>query len=320
VTSYSEAGVDIPAYTAMLERVRPLIAATHGPQVAAGVGPFAGTYALPNGAGHLAASADGVGTKTKVAVAYGAHRGIGHDLVNHCVNDVATAGATPLFLLDYFASGRLDPTVFEEVVAGLTEACRASGCALLGGETAEMPDVYALGDYDLAGFVVGHIPTGAPPRDPPRPGDLLVGLPSSGLHTNGFSLVRRVFEDVPLDTVFPELGRPLGEELLTPHRSYLAALRDLPWKGASHVTGGGLLENVPRALRDDLAAEIRLSSWEVPPIFRLIAARGRVDEDEMLATFNMGLGMVLVVGEPLPGYPVVGRVVVGGAGPRVRFA
>jgi phosphoribosylformylglycinamidine cyclo-ligase len=320
VTSYSEAGVDIPAYPAVLERVRPLIAATHGPQVAAGVGPFAGTYALPNGAGHLAASADGVGTKTKVAVAYGRHRGIGHDLVNHCVNDVATAGATPLFLLDYFASGRLDPTVFEEVVAGLAEACRASGCALLGGETAEMPDVYALGDYDLAGFVVGHVPAGAPPRDPPRPGDLLVGLPSSGLHTNGFSLVRRVFEDVPLDTVFPELGRPLGEELLAPHRSYLAALRDLPWKGASHVTGGGLVENVPRALPDDLAAEIRLGSWEEPAVFRLIAARGRVDEDEMLATFNMGLGMVLIVGEPLPGYPVVGRVVVGGAGPRVRFA
>jgi phosphoribosylformylglycinamidine cyclo-ligase len=320
VSRYAEAGVDIPAYTAMLERVRPLIAATHGPQVAAGVGPFAGTYALPNGAGHLAASADGVGTKTKVAVAYAKHRGIGHDLVNHCVNDVATAGATPLFLLDYFASGRLDPAVFEEIVAGLAEACRANGCALLGGETAEMPDVYALGDYDLAGFVVGHIPAGRPRREPPKAGDLLVGLPSSGLHTNGFSLVRRVFEGVPLDTTFPELGRPLGEELLTPHRSYLAALRDLPWKAASHVTGGGLVENVPRVLPDELAAEIRLSSWEVPAIFRLIASRGRVDEDEMLATFNMGLGMVLVVASPPPGCPVVGRVVSRGAGPAVRFA
>jgi phosphoribosylformylglycinamidine cyclo-ligase len=174
VTSYSGAGVDIPAYAVMLERVKPLIAATHGPQVATGVGPFAGTYALPDGAGHLAASADGVGTKTKVAVAYGTHRGIGHDLVNHCVNDVATAGAAPLFLLDYFASGRLDPAVFEEVVAGLAEACRASGCALLGGETAEMPDVYAPGDYDLAGFVVGHIPSSHRPACTPT------ASPSSG--------------------------------------------------------------------------------------------------------------------------------------------
>jgi phosphoribosylformylglycinamidine cyclo-ligase len=320
VSRYAEAGVDIPAYTTMLERVKPLIAATYGPEVATGVGPFAGLYALPNGAGHLAASVDGVGTKTKVAVAYGRHRGIGHDLVNHCVNDIATAGAAPLFLLDYFASGRLEAAVFEEVVAGLAEACRANGCALLGGETAEMPDVYALGDYDLAGFVVGHIPPGQPPREAPKTGDLLVGLPSSGLHTNGFSLARRVFEDVPLDTVFPELGRPLGEELLTPHRSYLAALRDLPWKGASHVTGGGLVENVPRCLPDRLAAEIRLGSWPVPPIFALVAARGQVDEDEMLATFNMGLGMVLVTSEPVSGYPVVGWVVEGGAGPRVRFA
>lgn len=315
--TYAEAGVDIPAYAAMLERVKPLIAGTQGAEVRTGIGPFAGLYAVPGGGGHLAASADGVGTKTKVAVAYGRHRGIGHDLVNHCLNDIATAGATPLFFLDYFASGRLEAAVFEEVVSGLAEACGDAGCALLGGETAEMPGVYALGDYDLAGFVVGHVPE-AFSREPPAAGDLLVGLPSSGLHTNGFSLVRRVFEDVSLDTVFPELGRPLGEELLEPHRSYLGELRRLPWKAAAHITGGGLVDNLPRVLPEGLAAEVDRSAWSVPPIFQLVMSHGRVDEDEMLSTFNMGLGMVLVTSEPVPGYPVVGGVVER-SGPRVSF-
>jgi phosphoribosylformylglycinamidine cyclo-ligase len=318
--TYAEAGVDIPAYTAMLDRVKPLIAATQDAGVVTGVGPFAGLYTLPEGGGYLAASADGVGTKTKVAIAYGRHRGIGHDLVNHCVNDIATAGAHPLFFLDYFASGHLDAFVFEQVMAGLTEACQANGCALLGGETAEMPGVYALGDYDLVGFVVGRVPPDfATGREPPRAGDLLVGLPSSGLHTSGFSLVRRVFEGVPLDTVYPELGRTLGEELLEPHRSYLAELRRLPWKAAAHVTGGGLADNVPRALPEGLAAELDRSAWRVPAIFDLVARLGRVDGDEMLSTFNMGLGMVLVTAEPIPGYPVVGRLVERSAAPRVAF-
>jgi phosphoribosylformylglycinamidine cyclo-ligase len=316
--SYAAAGVDIEAYTRMLERVRPLIAATQGPEVATGIGPFAGLYALPGG-GHLAASADGVGTKIKVATAVGRHHGIGQDLVNHCVNDIATAGARPLFLLDYFASGHLEEGVFTEVMAGLAQACQENGCALLGGETAEMPGVYALGDYDLAGFVVGLVEPGAEARAPVVAGDLLVGLPSSGLHTNGFSLVRRVFEDVPADHVFPELGRPLGDELLEPHRSYLAQLRALPWKAAAHITGGGLLGNVPRALPDGLMAEFDRSTWEVPPVFRLIADRGRVAEDEMLGTFNMGLGMVLVSAEPLSGLPVVGRVVEQSGPHRVAF-
>jgi phosphoribosylformylglycinamidine cyclo-ligase len=225
----------------------------------------------------------------------------------------------PLFLLDYFASGRLEEDVFTEVMAGLAEACRENGCALLGGETAEMPGVYALGDYDLAGFVVGHVEPGSAARAPVRAGDLLVGLPSSGLHTNGYSLVRKVFEDVPLDHLFAELGRPLGEELLVPHRSYLHELGRLPWKAAAHVTGGGLLGNVPRALPDGLMAELDRSAWEVPAIFRLIAERGRVAGEEMLGTFNMGLGMVLVTGEPLPGLPVVGRVVEQSGPHRVRF-
>jgi phosphoribosylformylglycinamidine cyclo-ligase len=306
--SYAAAGVDVAAYATMLERVKPLIGATHGAEVLSGVGPFAGLYELPGGAGFLAASADGVGTKIKVAIAGGRHRGIGHDLVNHCVNDIATAGARPLFLLDYFAAGKLDAGVYEQVMTGICEACKANDCALLGGETAEMPGVYALGDYDLAGFIVGLV-EGVPRREPVHAGDLLIGLPSSGLHTNGFSLVRKVFEDVSLDYVFPGLGRPLGEELLEPHRSYLHELRSLPWKAAAHITGGGLLENVPRALPEGCAAELDRSAWSVPEIFRLLAGRGNVEEDEMFGTFNMGLGMVLVSARPLDGYPVVGRVV-----------
>ena len=207
--SYAAAGVDIEAYERALERVKPLIAATHGKEVAVGIGPFAGLYALPEG-GHLAASADGVGTKIKVAIAAGSHRGIGVDIVNHCVNDIATAGARPLFFLDYFATGQLNPDVFAQVIEGMTAACRDANCALLGGETAEMPGVYALGDYDLAGFIIGLVEAGSE-RARVAAGDVLIGLPSSGPHTNGYSLVRKVFEDVPLSHVFTELGKPLGE-------------------------------------------------------------------------------------------------------------
>jgi phosphoribosylformylglycinamidine cyclo-ligase len=316
--SYAEAGVDVPAYNQVLERLKPLLATAQGESVIAGVGPFAGLYALPHGQGQLAASADGVGTKIKVAVAAGSHRGIGIDLVNHCVNDIATSRACPLFFLDYFACGKLEPVVFEQVISGLVEACRDNGCALLGGETAEMPGVYALGDYDLAGFIVGLVEPGRE-NEAVRAGDVLVGLPSSGLHTNGYSLVRKVFEDADLDTVVPELGRPLGEELLVPHRSYLRQLRDLPWKAAAHITGGGLFDNLPRVLPEGLAAEIDRSAWEVPPIFRLVSERGGVVEEEMFRTFNMGLGMVLVCAGPIEGYPVVGRVVEHQAGPRVAL-
>jgi phosphoribosylformylglycinamidine cyclo-ligase len=317
--SYAAAGVDIEAYERMLERVKPMIAATHGKDVAVGVGPFAGLYALPGG-GHLAASADGVGTKIKVAIAAGSHRGIGVDIVNHCVNDIATAGAKPLFFLDYFATGRLDPDVFTQVISGITEACREAGCALLGGETAEMPGVYALGDYDLAGFIVGMVEAGSRMDEADvRAGDVLVGLPSSGLHTNGFSLVRKVFEDVPLARVFPELGRPLGEELLQPHRSYLEELRRIVWKGASHITGGGILGNLPRCLPDGLGARIDARSWEAPRIFELIRKRGRIASDEMYGTFNMGLGMILAVdpGSVPAGAAVVGEVVRHSKGERV---
>ena len=309
--SYAAAGVDIEAYERILERVKPLIAATHGKEVAVGVGPFAGLYALPGGE-HLAASTDGVGTKIKVAIAAGAHRGIGTDIVNHCVNDIATSGARPIFFLDYFATGRLDPEVFGQLIEGMTAACSAAGCALLGGETAEMPGVYALGDYDLAGFVVGLVePSRRPDLKTIRAGDVLVGLASSGLHTNGYSLVRKVFEDVPLSKVFPELGRPLGAELLEPHRSYLEALSTMRWKGAAHITGGGILGNLPRCLPADLGARLERKSWSEPAIFGLVRKRGRIASDEMHGTFNMGLGMILVMDakEVPPGALVVGEVV-----------
>ncbi len=309
--SYAAAGVDIEAYERVLERVKPLIAATHGKEVAVGVGPFAGLYSLPGG-GHLAASADGVGTKIKVAIAAGSHRGIGIDIVNHCVNDIATSGARPLFFLDYFATGRLDPDVLTQLIEGMTDACREAGCALLGGETAEMPGVYALGDYDLAGFIVGLVePGGRPDPAAIRPGDVILGLPSSGLHTNGYSLVRKVFEDVPLTKVYPEVGRPLGDELLEPHRSYLETLRTIRWKGAAHITGGGILGNLPRCLPDGTGARLDRNSWTELPIFGLIRKRGKVSDDEMLGTFNMGLGMLVVVdGKAVPpGVQVVGEVV-----------
>lgn len=319
--SYAAAGVDIEAYERVLERVKPLIAATHGKEVAVGVGPFAGLYALPGG-GHLAASADGVGTKIKVAIAAGSHRGIGADIVNHCVNDIATAGARPLFFLDYFATGRLDPDVFAQLIEGMTSACTKAGCALLGGETAEMPGMYALGDYDLAGFIVGLVEPGRRPEPSAiRAGDVIVGLPSSGLHTNGFSLVRKVFEDVPLSKVYPELGRPLGDELLEPHRSYLEPLGTIRWKGAAHITGGGILGNLPRCLPEGLGARLERKSWLEPPIFELLRKRGRVSNDEMLGTFNMGLGMILVMdGSDVPdGAQVVGEVVRHSAPDRVMI-
>ena len=309
--SYAAAGVDIAAYERALERVKPLIAATHGKDVAVGVGPFAGLYALPGG-GHLAASTDGVGTKIKVAIAAGAHHGIGVDIVNHCVNDIATSGARPLFFLDYFATGRLDPEVFTQLIEGMTQACRDAGCALLGGETAEMPGVYALGDYDLAGFIIGLVEAGRRPDTARvKAGDVLLGLPSSGVHTNGFSLVRKVFEDVPLNRVYPELGRPLGDVLLEPHRSYLDELGRIRWKSAAHITGGGILGNLPRCLPDGHGARLARKAWDVPAIFELVRERGRIADDEMYGTFNMGLGMILAVdpSDVPSGATVVGEVV-----------
>jgi phosphoribosylformylglycinamidine cyclo-ligase len=300
--SYATAGVDIAAYERVLERVKPLIAATHGSEVAQGVGPFAGLYALPGG-GHLAASVDGVGTKIKVAIATGRHRVIGGDLVNHCVNDIATAGARPLFFLDYFATGKLDPAVFTQLIEGMAASCREAGCALLGGETAEMPGVYALGDYDLAGFIVGLVDPGER-REQVRAGDALVGLRSSGLHTNGYSLARKVFEGAPLT-------EDLAGALMAPHLPYLDDMRRLRWKAAAHITGGGIPGNLPRSLPEGLAAAIQKAAWKPNPIFAEIRRRGRISDDEMWGTFNMGLGMILVMDpKDVPaGALVIGEVV-----------
>jgi phosphoribosylformylglycinamidine cyclo-ligase len=298
---YIDAGVDIDAGNRAVSLIKQAVGSTHTAGVLAGLGRFSGAFELPTGFKEpvLVSSTDSVGTKVKVAIATGRHRGIGTDLVNHCVNDIAVGGAEPLFFLDYFATGKLQPELLAEIVGGAADACREAGCALIGGETAEMPGVYALGDYDIAGFIVGIAEKSALIDDTTAAaGDVLIGLPSSGLHTNGFSLVRYLFKDEDLKATVPELGRSLADELLVPHRSYLEPLRlargAAAVVGAAHITGGGLLENVPRALPAGLAAEIRRDAWQLPPIFRLVESRG-VLADEMWRTFNMGIGLVLVV-------------------------
>lgn len=270
----------------------------------------------------LVSSVDGVGTKLKIASALGKHDTVGIDIVNHCVNDIFTCGAEPLFFLDYIAVGKLEVERVAAVVRGLAQACREVGCALIGGETAEMPGLYAGEDYDLAGFIVGVVEkakviTGSDISA----GDTIIGLPSSGLHTNGYSLVRKIFGETRtvLDTYSPELGRTLGEELLEPHRCYYRELKPLlPLiKGIAHITGGGLIGNVPRILPRGLTAKFDGGAWIVPPIFRLIEEGGNVDRDEMYRVFNMGIGMVVIclpdsVGqltEALPGAKVIGKII-----------
>ena len=298
---YIDAGVDIDAGNRAVQMIKRAVNSTHTAAAIGDLGRFAGAFALPTGFKEpiMVASTDSVGTKVKVAIATGRHRGIGIDLVNHCVNDIATSGAEPLFFLDYFATGNLKPELLAEIVEGIAEACRAAGCALIGGETAEMPGLYALGDYDVAGFIVGIVERADLIEESKvSAGDVLVGLPSSGLHTNGFSLVRYLFKEDQMNAPQPGLQRALADELLEPHRSYLSELRlargAVDLLGVAHITGGGLLENVPRALPEGLGAEIDSSSWQLPPIFRLIGSRG-VRPDEMWRTFNMGIGMVLVV-------------------------
>ncbi len=249
----------------------------------------------------LVSSADGVGTKLKIAFMTGEHRTIGRDLVNHCVNDILVQGAEPLFFLDYLATGRLNPDVAVQIVEGLAVACRENGCALLGGETAEMPGFYADGEYDVAGFIVGAVPRARLIDGKTiAAGDVLVGLPSSGLHTNGYSLARRIaFETAGLshDSRVPELGATIGDALLVPHRSYLPVIRPLLnsglIKGMAHITGGGVTENLPRILPDGLHAEIDRSSWSVPAIFRWLQATGAVPEADMFRAFNMGVGLII---------------------------
>jgi len=247
----------------------------------------------------LVSSVDGVGTKLKIASALNRHDTIGIDLVNHCVNDILTCGAEPLFFLDYIAMGKLVPQQAEAIAKGLAQACREVGCALIGGETAEMPGLYAGKDYDLVGFIIGVVEKEKIIMGKIiAVGDVIIGLPSSGLHTNGYSLVRKVFGETPsvLNTHYTELGRTLGEELLEPHRCYYHQLKSLlPMiKGMAHITGGGLIGNVPRVLPQGMAAQFQSRAWVVPPIFQLIQQRGNVDKNEMYRVFNMGIGMVVI--------------------------
>jgi phosphoribosylformylglycinamidine cyclo-ligase len=304
---YKAAGVDIDAGNEVVRRIRGLARGTHTRGVVSELGSFGGLFHL-GARGYrdpvLVSSADGVGTKLRVAFLTGIHDTIGLDLVNHCVNDILVQGAEPLFFFDYLATGRLDPDVAVQIVEGLARGCRENGCALLGGETAEMPGFYADGEYDVAGFIVGAVE-----RErlidgrSIAPGDVLIGISSSGLHTNGYSLARSIVFDTLGLTVTDRveaLGLPVGEALLTPHRSYLPIVRPLlasgAIKGMAHITGGGITDNLPRVLPKGTEAVVRSGSWDVPPIFRWLERAGGVPREDMLRTFNMGVGLILIVG------------------------
>ena len=302
--SYADAGVDIDEGGRAVEQMRAAVEATHGPAVLGGVGSFGGVFSAKALAAMddplLVASTDGVGTKVELAARLGRYRGIGADIVNHCVNDVLVQGARPLFFLDYVAASRIDAGRIAEIVGGMADACGAVGCALLGGETAEMPGVYADGAFDIAGTLIGVVERAdLLPRADLCPGDVLVGVASNGPHTNGYSLLRKVFEWLPMDAVPAGMDRPIGDALLEPHRNYLPVLDGILRAGLvkalAHITGGGLPENLPRVLPDSCDADVRLDSWPVPPLFRLVreAATG-LDEHELYRTLNMGIGMVVV--------------------------
>jgi len=300
--SYRGAGVDVEAKSRMLEALAPAIAATHSDAVAAGMGAFAGALRLPDGSGFLLATTDGAGTKTLLARQMGRDAVIGGDIVAHCANDLVCQGARPIAFLDYIAMGRLQPQVVEAVVRAMAEACGALGVPLLGGETAEMPDVYAGDAYDVVGTMIGIAPPeGLITGQAITPGDRLIGLASAGLHTNGFSLARRVLEEargVDLNDEVEILGSTLGDALLAPHRCYapavLSLLGSVPVRGVAHITGGGLADNLTRVLPKGRRARI-IQRWPRPPIFDWLMTVGGVADDEMVATFNMGIGMVVVV-------------------------
>jgi phosphoribosylformylglycinamidine cyclo-ligase len=302
---YSESGVDIDQANQAKKRIKTLARSTFNSSVLSDIGLFGGLY-RPDLVHFqkpvLVSSVDGVGTKLKVAFMAGIHHTVGVDLVAHCTNDILVQGAFPLFFLDYIATGKLDPDVIESVVSGLAEGCRQSGCALIGGETAEMPDFYQPGEYDLAGFIVGIVDEFKLLPQGVSKGDILVGLPSSGLHTNGYSLARKLFFEVAghgVDSYVPELKKTVAEELLTPHRNYLPVIKEMVQSddihAMAHITGGGITENLDRVLPPNLDAVVKRGTWEVLPVFRYIRERGRVEDAEMYRTFNMGLGMILIV-------------------------
>lgn len=304
--SYKDAGVDIDEADRAVGAIRRMARATFTKGVLTDIGSFGGCFQLPKMRQPvLVSSVDGVGTKLKIAFAAGRHDTIGEDLVNHCVNDIAVQGAKPLFFLDYLAVGKLDANVAAQVVSGIARGCEANGCALIGGETAEMPGMYLDGEYDIAGTVVGAVEksrmlTGAKVTR----GDVLLALPSTGLHTNGYSLARKVLFDIgglTVDSLLPESGTVLADELLRVHRSYLkpigALIRTGSISAAAHITGGGITDNLPRVLPSGLAAAIETSSWQVPPLFELLRSLGKIPDDDWRRTFNLGVGMILAIPE-----------------------
>lgn len=334
-SAYARSGVDIDAGNRAVELMQEAVRSTYGPEVIAGIGAFGGQFdvsLLRNyRAPVLVASTDGVGTKTSLGLSLGRLRGLGMDIVNHSINDILVQGARPLFFMDYIAAAILKPEAVAEVVSGMAEACRAAGCALLGGETAEMPGTYAPGEMDIAGTIVGLVERERLlPRSDLQEKDVLIGLPSSGLHTNGYSLARAVAARFDLQAPSAELGESLADALLRPHRSYLDVLgplmaRDMsPIKALAHITGGGFYENIPRVLPDSLDACIVDGSWDIPPIFRFLQREGNIDIEEMRRVFNLGIGMVMIVapedlervrqGRP---FPVIGRLEKGSG--KVRF-
>ncbi|MEI7868903.1 MAG: phosphoribosylformylglycinamidine cyclo-ligase [Candidatus Methylumidiphilus sp.] len=301
--SYRSAGVDIKAGNALVERIKPVAARTRIPGVLAGLGGFGSLFELPVDRYKkpvLVAGTDGVGTKLKLAIESGRHQGVGIDLVAMCVNDIVVQGAEPLFFLDYYATGKLDVDTAAAVVEGIGRGCEMAGCALVGGETAEMPGMYRSGEYDLAGFCVGVVE-----KDKildgslVRPGDVIIGLPSSGPHSNGYSLIRKILERAEASLSDNLDGRPMGNWLLEPTRIYvkplLALLKDLPVHALAHITGGGITENLPRMLNTGCRAQIDLDAWKLPTIFQWLKLEGGVEEAEMLRTFNCGIGMIVVV-------------------------
>jgi phosphoribosylformylglycinamidine cyclo-ligase len=307
LSDYAAAGVDMDVKYRAVELMTAAVKSTYTPEVLAGIGAFGGLFDAGGilrelRAPVLVGSTDGVGTKVKLAAKAGRYGPLGEDIVNHCVNDILVQGARPLFFLDYFASSKLRPEIIAEVVGGMAKACREAGCALIGGETAEMPGVYQPGEFDVAGTIVGVVDRERIlPKPGLRPGDVLIGIRSSGPHTNGYSLIRKIFENTPLDTILPELGLPLVDALLAPHRSYLPVLKPLlaaegsPIKALAHLTGGGWIENPIRVFPEGIGAEVKLGSWPVPPLFSVIQRQGEVNPAEMHRVFNMGIGMLLIV-------------------------
>jgi len=332
--TYHAAGVDINTANEIVRFIGKKARATFRPEVISDLGFFGGLFQLGSYEEPvLVSSTDGVGTKIKVACALGRHETIGIDLVHHCVNDILTCGAEPLFFHDYIAMSKLQPEIVESIVDGMASALSEVGCALIGGETAEMPGIYSEGEYDLVGFIVGVVERkGIIDGKAIKKGDAIIGLPSNGLHTNGYSLVRKIFSTEPLklNVSYTELGRTLGEELLEPHRCYYPMLKPSISiiKGIAHITGGGIIGNLPRILPNGLAARLKARSWPVPPIFSLIQREGNVEDEEMYRVFNMGIGVVLVCNpgdatkltKTMPEARLIGEVIAQKVGEKVIIA